>query len=110
VAYLLEGSAEIDVNHQGYLGNTALSRAARHGHLEVVKVLLAAPTINPDIANEKLQFPLHFAAFQRQTEVVQAMLASGKCDTTVTDRKGRTPAEDTKDEGIREMFLAARTA
>jgi hypothetical protein len=29
---------------------------------------------------------------------VRAILDSGMCDTTMTDLKGRTPAEDTKDE------------
>merc|ERR1712216_557132 len=57
--------AGVDVNVKGYLGNTALARAARHGHLDVVKRLLAVPTIDPNLCNDKLQYPLHFAAFQQ---------------------------------------------
>jgi len=60
-----------------------------------------------NVCNDKQQFPLHFAAFQRHRVCVKVMLDHG-ADTTVVDRKGRTPAEDTKDECIREAILAAR--
>jgi len=97
------------VNTRGYIGNTALARAARGGHLEcVVALLTKSSQINPNIPNDKMQYPLHFAAFKRHPAVVQALLASRLTDTTVTDRKGRTPAEDTSDESIRDMILAAR--
>ena len=60
-----------------------------------------------NLANEKLQHPLHFAAFQRHRGCVKIML-DADADTTVKDRKGRTPAEDTKDMVIRDAILAAR--
>eukprot|EP00937_MAST-01D_sp_MAST-1D-sp2_P004771 g4771.t1 len=100
--------AAADVNRRGYLGNTALARACRQGHLEAVRALLATPGCDPNVCNDKLQYPLHFAAFQRHAGVVRAMLESGLCDTLVLDRKGRTPAEDTKDAGIRSMIIASR--
>ena len=103
-AFLIDAGA--DINTRGYLGNTALNRACRGGHLETVLALLAAKA-NPDIPNGKMQYPLHFAAYKRHPKVVEAMLASGLCDLGVTDRKGRTAAEDTKDEKIRDMILAA---
>lgn len=96
------------VNAQGYLGNTALGRAARGGHLECVKILLGREDIDPNIGNEKKQYPLHFGAFKKRTEIVKVMLESGKCDTLVKDRKDRTPAEDTKVEEIRDMILKYR--
>lgn len=96
------------VNARGYIGNTAIARAARGGHVDCVRALLKAGQINPNLANDKLQYPLHFAAYKRHTSVVEAMLQSGLCDTTVIDRKGRTPAEDTKDEAIRDMILTSR--
>jgi uncharacterized protein len=104
---LLSSGAAATVNQRGFLGNTALSRACRQGHEGAVRALLATPGVDPNVGNDKLQFPLHFAAFQRHAGVVRLMLESGLCDTTVTDRKGRTPAEDTKDVAIREMILGA---
>ncbi|KAJ1493398.1 ankyrin repeat-containing domain protein [Baffinella frigidus] len=100
----------VDVNHRGFLGNTALSRAARGGHVETLRVLIASPSIDPNIGNEKKQFPMHFAAFKKQRECVRVLLDSGKCDLTVLDRKGRTPDQDTSDEEIRAMILKARVA
>ena len=99
----------VDLNARGYLGATALARAARLGSVPVVQALLAAGA-DPNTPNDKLQYPLHFAAFKQHPEVVRVMLESGACDTTVTDRKGRTPAEDTKDESIRDMIVASRAA
>ena len=107
--YLLQpGKAIDDVNVRGFLGNTALSRACRQGHEDAVRALLSTHGIDPNVCNDKLQYPLHFAAFQRHTGVVRIMLDSGKCDTHVVDRKGRTPAEDTKDAGIRQMIIESR--
>mmetsp|Transcript_25555 Transcript_25555/g.29189 ORF Transcript_25555/g.29189 Transcript_25555/m.29189 type:complete len:197 (-) Transcript_25555:28-618(-) len=98
------------INTRGYLGNTALGRAARGGHSECVKLLLERNEIDPNIANEKKQYPLHFAAFKKHPEVVNVFLESGKCDTRVLDRKGRTPAEDTRVDEIREMILKYRAS
>jgi len=96
------------VNTRGYLGNTAISRASRGGHVDCVAALLKSSSINPNIANEKMQYPLHFAAFKKKHDVVKVLLESKKCDTMVLDRKGRTPAEDTSDESIRSMILESR--
>ena len=105
VVFLLE--AGVVVNHRGFIGNTAIARAAQRGDLSSVQALLSAG-VDPNIANEKLQYPLHFAAHKCHPACVRAMLDSGLCDTMVTDRKGRTPAEDTKDAGIRKMIIDAR--
>lgn len=105
---VLEKEEPSHINLRGYIGNTAISRAARGGHVECVEALLGASKINPNIANDKVQYPLHFAAFKRHPAVVKALLASPLCDTMVTDRKGRTPAEDTNDEAIRALILESR--
>jgi len=99
--------AGVDVNHRGFIGNTALARAARGGHVECVEALLADPATDPNVCNDKMQYPLHFAAFKKQTACVKALLASGRCDLTVQDRKGRTPDQDTSDPVIRDMILEA---
>jgi ankyrin repeat protein len=106
---VVESDDPTSVNTRGFLGNTALARAARGGHVDCVLTLLTMSSqINPNIANEKLQYPLHFAAFKRHREVVKLLLDSKLCDTMVTDRKGRTAAEDTSDEVIRNLILDSR--
>lgn len=96
------------INHKGYLGNTALSRACRGGHTECVKLLISQRMIDPNVCNEKMQFPLHFGAFKKHEETVKVLLESGKCNTLVKDRKGRTPVEDTSVQDIKDMILRYR--
>lgn len=74
-----------------------------------MKTLVAAPGAEAtlDEPNDKSQFPLHMAAFKRQTAMVRALLEVG-ASTYVRDRKGRTPAEDTDVASIREGILAVR--
>lgn len=96
------------INLRGYLGNTALGRAARGGHTECVSALVSHDFINPNICNEKMQYPLHFGAFKKHASVVDVLLKSGKCDTFVKDRKERTPAEDTSVQEIKNMIISYR--
>ena len=116
-----------DVNHRGYLGATAVCRAARKGNLDALQLLLKADGVDVNAPNDKMQSPLrepasprhrcdrsslvdrhrHFAAFKKNRACVEALLAAG-ASTYVLDRKGRTPAEDTSDEEIRAAILAAR--
>eukprot|EP00930_Biecheleria_cincta_P100407 TRINITY_DN92045_c0_g1_i1.p1 TRINITY_DN92045_c0_g1~~TRINITY_DN92045_c0_g1_i1.p1 ORF type:complete len:426 (-),score=64.87 TRINITY_DN92045_c0_g1_i1:82-1359(-) len=103
-------SKGISCNHRGFLGATALTRACRSGHLGVVTALLGNSACNPNISNDKMQSPLHFAAFKRKPEVVSALLAHCMVDPFVLDRKGRTPAEDTSDLAIRAEIVAAQDA
>ena len=96
----------VDLDRKGYLGATALSRAARKGHVDILELLLGLGA-DPNIGNDKLQYPLHIAAFHNQTDAVRVLLKF-HADTYVLDRKGRTPAEDTKDQQIREAILRVR--
>lgn len=104
VTLLLDAKVSLDV--RGYLGATALCRAARRGHLPVLKALLAKGA-DADIPNMKLQYPLHFAAFKRKPDVVHELVRHG-ANVLVLDRKGRTPAEDTSDEDIRSQIRHAQ--
>jgi len=97
----------VDVNYRGYLGSTAICRAARRGHADIVRLLAKDGEANMEIPNIKMQYPLHFAAFKLMDEAVDALLECG-ASTLALDRKGRTPAEDTSSERIRERILAAR--
>lgn len=95
------------VNVKGYLGATALCRASRRGHVNVIRLLVEIGKADMDIPNDKMQYPLHFAAFKKQANAVKVLLEFG-ANTMVLDRKGRTPAEDTSDEEIRNVILNAR--
>ena len=106
VALLLQRGA--DPNARGFLGATALGRACRRGSADTVRALLESEALDClDVPNDKFQFPLHCAAFERDMECVRLMLDAG-ASTTVLDRKGRTPAEDTKDPVIRNAILEER--
>lgn len=118
----LANDSRVDLLKRGYLGNTALSRAARRGHLEIAKVLLDAANtrsayaetapylggcVMANICNDKLQFPMHFAGFKKNVDIVKLMLRY-QCCTYVRDRKGRTPKEDTSLQEVKDLIDAAR--
>lgn len=65
------------VNFQDYLGETALTRAARNGHLDVVKVLLASGArVDPAIRHGGWT-PLMIATQAGHGRVVNALLQAG---------------------------------
>ena len=106
VRYLLT-IPNVDVNYRGYLGSTAMNRAARKGHAEIVRLLAKEGKADMEIPNLKMQYPLHFAAFKLNEDAVDALLEC-EASTLVLDRKGRTPADDTSNARIREKILSAR--
>jgi len=87
------------LNHRGYLDSTAVCRAARRGHTNVLKILATGGS-DLDIPNLKMQYPLHFAAFKQHLDCVEMLLKYG-ANPLVLDRKGRTPSQDTSDDAIR---------
>jgi ankyrin repeat protein len=105
VQHVLQDST-VSINHRGYLGSTALSRAARRGHVRILELLLQAGA-DPNICNNKMQYPLHFAAFKEHMPAVEVLLACEKLNKCVLDRKGRIPADDTRDDAIRRVILAS---
>ena len=94
----------VDIDARGYLGASALNRAARRGNLDILQCLVKAGA-KLDVPNDKLQYPLHFAAFKQHPDIVKLLLDSG-ANPRVLDRKGRTPAEDTSSESIRNLILS----
>ena len=94
------------VNEKGYRGSTAVSRAARNGHLHLVATLTKNRVVNANIPNVKLQYPLHVAAFRQHSSIVQALLQAG-ADPHVIDLKGRTPLVDTKCPKTKEILRSA---
>ncbi|KAG7346441.1 ankyrin repeat domain protein [Nitzschia inconspicua] len=90
------------LNSRGYLGATAVSRAACRGHATCLERLAAAGA-DLDVPNDKMQFPLHFAAFKQKLECVHTLLNYG-ANPFVLDRKGRTPSLDTSNDEIRQVL------
>jgi phosphoglycolate phosphatase-like HAD superfamily hydrolase len=113
VRHLLERISKEDqslmqryVNMRGYQGATAISRAARRGHVPIIQGLLLGErkgVVNTNIPNDKLQYPLHVAAFRQHHTIVETLLQAG-ADPHVVDHKGRTPYEDTKCPNIRTVL------
>jgi HAD superfamily hydrolase (TIGR01549 family) len=100
-------------NHRGFLGATALNRAARRGHTHVLELLLSSlvngeetNVFDMDLPNYKFQYPLHFAAFKKNPEALEYLLKRG-ANPWVLDRKGRTPIEDTSCETCQSMLREA---
>jgi phosphoglycolate phosphatase-like HAD superfamily hydrolase len=91
------------IQHRGYLGATAVTRAARRGHTSTLEILLQkisaisssmALSNILDTPNDKLQYPLHFSAFKQHPETLKVLLKYG-ANPWVMDRKGRIPYQDT---------------
>jgi ankyrin repeat protein len=72
-----------DADHQ------ALKYAARNGHNEVVKVLLAAPNVDINHAETNGSTALMLAARRGHHEVVKTLLNEG-ADKTKTNKQGQT--------------------
>jgi len=121
-------------NHRGFLGCTAVSRAARRNNIWILQLLLLSAYeggggADPDIPNYKIQYPMHIAAFHGNREAVKVLIdgggggdgdgdkhhdgrggGGGGANVNVLDRKGRRPDGDTGDDGIKSMIVDARDA
>ena len=98
----------------GYLGATAIHRAVRAPNLlEILQTLLQHLSTHQRLSmsinqpNDKLQYPLHIAAFHCNVKAVELLLQYG-ANPLVLDRKGRTPDQDTSDTTIQQIILQSR--
>jgi ankyrin repeat protein len=93
-------------NREGF---TALHYAARHGYVEIAKLLLAERA-DVNAKTGKGDTPLHYAAWYGHKETVQLLLSSN-ADVGVRDGIGRMPLFDAAANGQIEevgMLLAAK--
>ncbi|KAF3309294.1 hypothetical protein TWF173_011296 [Orbilia oligospora] len=84
-----------DVNTKDFWGQTPLCFAAKYGHQEIVRLLLAHPNVYPDcIPNEtgkpSFRAPLSFAAENGHSKIVQMFLKDRRIDP---NSKSRDPHE-----------------
>eukprot|EP01088_Endostelium_zonatum_P012378 TRINITY_DN26580_c0_g1_i1.p1 TRINITY_DN26580_c0_g1~~TRINITY_DN26580_c0_g1_i1.p1 ORF type:complete len:154 (+),score=56.08 TRINITY_DN26580_c0_g1_i1:39-500(+) len=86
-------------NHKDSQGNTPLHYAAAGGHLEVVKILLAAPGIKVNEPNGVGDLPIHKAAWKGFAEVINALVAGG-ADLSGKNKEGKTAHDVAKNPQI----------
>ncbi|KAE8392553.1 ankyrin repeat-containing domain protein [Aspergillus alliaceus] len=67
----------VNVNVQDSRGHTPLHIAAQHGHLGVVRLLLATEQIDVNARDHNGSTPLHMASEKGHVDVVQLLVAHG---------------------------------
>ena len=86
---LIAGGAPVD--WQTGDGNAPLHTASRHGHTEIV-ILLLENKCNMNVTNEYGDTPLIYAAYFNNMDTVRALVEAG-CDITIRGDKNKTAAE-----------------
>ena len=89
VKLLIKHQVAVNVRNPGKPGGTALHAAAKNGHAEVVKLLLARGAAPGAQRDDKLA-PLHLAAMKGRREVVE-LLIKHRAKPDVQDKDGWTP-------------------
>jgi hypothetical protein len=103
---LLQAGAQVNARHQGL---TPLCRAASSGFLDVVAVLLAAPGIQVDAAEEEQgRTPLWIASAKGHLGIVRALLKAGAEAGRMCS--GCTPAAAAESSGHTEVAQLLRAA
>jgi ankyrin repeat protein len=90
VAFLLEKGIDINQTDKEY-GWTALMEASRHGHVEIVKLLLAKENIEINQGDEyDGKTALIWASEEGHVEIVKLLLAKENIDINQEDKYGKT--------------------
>ncbi|QYS94840.1 ANK_REP_REGION domain-containing protein [Trichoderma simmonsii] len=82
---------------------TPLLYAARNGHKDVVRLLLAANNIDPDTRDNRCRTPLSYAAINGHKDVVRLLLATNNIDPDTRDKSCRTPLSYAADKGYMDI-------
>jgi uncharacterized protein len=92
---------EIDLDHKGEGGNTALHWAAHNGYEEMIRVLLNAGA-DFEVATDEDWTPLMAAAANNLPATVEALLTAG-ADPSREDSRGLTAVEVADERGYTEV-------
>ncbi|KAF8461239.1 ankyrin repeat-containing domain protein, partial [Kalaharituber pfeilii] len=79
-----------DINSSDQDGNTPLSLAVKYKHLDIIRVLLAHPSINPNSQNRVGETAFHIASRHGYVSCLQILLTS-KGDPDLRSHNGNTP-------------------
>jgi len=90
---------QVNVNGQDERGSTALHMASANGHVEAMKLLLAAGA-SVDLCNAEGNSPLHWACSNGRGEAVR-LLMEHKAEPSKLNAFERTPVDDALDAGHR---------
>ncbi|KAK4874330.1 hypothetical protein RN001_013690 [Aquatica leii] len=81
----------VNINVSNSEGYTPLHTAAKHGRLNILRLLLDQGAL-VNIASSKEQLtPLHLACKHQRIKIVRELLQCGGCNIDVQDAKGNTP-------------------
>jgi ankyrin repeat protein len=84
-------TGRVDINsHSGFRNETALHKATRSGHLEVVEMLLERPDIKVDAVTSGSKTVLHLAAESGQLKMMQLLLERTRIDIDAAGYRGET--------------------
>ena len=92
VAELIEQGIDLNLHEEEGLGRTALMKACRHGHVDIVRLLLAngARVDEQDASGDTA---LSYAACNAYMDIVKLLLDHG-ADTELRNNKSRTALEE----------------
>ncbi|CZR56660.1 uncharacterized protein PAC_06549 [Phialocephala subalpina] len=85
----IPGQGGYRVNHAAIRGRTPLSIAASNGSVDIVRILLQHPQIQPDIVSSDHRTPLHWAVCGKYLDIVQMLLTDNRISVNRVDREGR---------------------
>ena len=89
VSSLLRDHPDINVNWTDEYQEAALHITSLYGHVEIVKLLLAHPTINVNLRNSDGKTPLSYGCSYES--VVEVLLKDPRVDVTFDDSRGCAP-------------------
>ena len=96
----LSSDSSVNVNWIGpEKGDTSLHRACRFGHLEIVKVLLKHPLVDPNALNTGEVTPFFLACQEGHVEVVSLLLNNMSADINTPKNSQCTPLWIASQEG-----------
>jgi ankyrin repeat protein len=107
---LIGAGAAVEANDR--YGNTPLHKAAMHGHIEVIKLLLQEHTVEINRKNIDGYTPLHLAALIGHLEEIHILLEYS-ANSTIKNADGDTPLHYAAGKGqveIVEFFLRGGAA
>ena len=84
-------------------GRTALHRASKFGHLEVVQYLIEACRVDKEAKDNFGSTALHYASYNGHLEVVQYLIETCKVDKEAKGNKGWTALHCASSEGHLEV-------